>query len=94
MVQTAWVVITLLHANYPDKDRIKKAVKVIMDRQLSDGSWAQEQIEGIFNRYVTTLLPASLSCTNKTRSVTQQLTYFSPLFLQQSVHRVVERQKL
>lgn len=52
VVQTAWVVITLLHAKYPHKDRIKKAVKVIMDRQLADGSWAQEQIEGIFNRYV------------------------------------------
>ncbi|KAJ1034980.1 hypothetical protein NDA18_000585 [Ustilago nuda] len=50
VVQTAWVVITLLHAKYPKKDQIKKAVKVIMDRQLSDGSWAQEQIEGIFNR--------------------------------------------
>ena len=44
--------ITLLHAKYPNKDRIKKAVRVIMDRQLKDGSWAQEQIEGIFNRYV------------------------------------------
>lgn len=52
VVQTAWVVITLLHAKYPHKERIKKAVKVIMDRQLADGSWAQEQIEGIFNRYV------------------------------------------
>lgn len=50
VVQTAWVVITLLHAKYPHKDRIKKAVKVITDRQLADGSWAQEQIEGIFNR--------------------------------------------
>ena len=46
------MVITLLHAKYPNKDRIKKAVRVIMDRQLKDGSWAQEQIEGIFNRYV------------------------------------------
>ena len=52
VVQTAWVVITLLHAKYPHKERIKRAVKVIMDRQLADGSWAQEQIEGIFNRYV------------------------------------------
>ena len=50
VVQTAWVVITLLHAKYPHTDRIKKAVRVIMDRQLPDGSWAQEQIEGIFNR--------------------------------------------
>lgn len=50
VVQTAWVVITLLHAKYPQHDRIKKAVRVIMDRQLADGSWAQEQIEGIFNR--------------------------------------------
>ncbi|PWZ01644.1 putative lanosterol synthase [Testicularia cyperi] len=50
VVQTAWVVITLLHAKYPQHDRIKRAVRVIMDRQLPNGSWAQEQIEGIFNR--------------------------------------------
>lgn len=55
VVQTAWVVITLLHAKYPHTDRIKKAVRVIMDRQLPDGSWAQEQIEGIFNRNCTYL---------------------------------------
>jgi lanosterol synthase len=50
VIQTAWAIITLLHAKYPGQERIKKAVKLIMDRQLPDGSWAQEQIEGIFNR--------------------------------------------
>ena len=50
VVQTAWVVIGLLHAKFPDQDAIKRAVKLIMSRQLPDGSWKQEQIEGIFNR--------------------------------------------
>ncbi|PWN48974.1 putative lanosterol synthase [Violaceomyces palustris] len=50
VVQTAWVIISLCHAKYPDHDKIKRAVRLIMSRQQPDGSWKQEQIEGIFNR--------------------------------------------
>ncbi|CCU99734.1 unnamed protein product [Malassezia sympodialis ATCC 42132] len=52
VVQTAWAVIALLHARYPDRAPIERAVALIMARQRPDGSWAQEQIEGIFNQYV------------------------------------------
>lgn len=55
MVQTAWAIIALLHAKYPEKSRIKRGVQLIMDRQQPDGSWKQEQIEGIFNQYVPKL---------------------------------------
>lgn len=53
VVQTAWSIIALLHAGYPDRAPIERAVRLIMARQQPDGSWAQEQIEGIFNQYVS-----------------------------------------
>lgn len=52
VVQTSWAVIALLHAQYPDAAPIQRAVQLLMQRQQPDGSWKQEQIEGIFNQYV------------------------------------------
>jgi hypothetical protein len=48
VVQTAWAVLCLVSAQYPDREPIERALKLIMSRQLDDGSWAQEDIEGIF----------------------------------------------
>lgn len=42
--------LTLLTAKYPDPEPIRQGCKLIMSRQLKDGSWAQESIEGIFNK--------------------------------------------
>lgn len=50
VVQTAWAVLCFVSAKYPDRAPIDRALKLIMDRQLDDGSWAQEDIEGIFVR--------------------------------------------
>jgi len=50
VVQTAWVVIALLEAEYPDIRPIKKALRMIVGRQQSNGEWLQEQIEGVFNK--------------------------------------------
>ena len=50
VVQTSWAVIALLHAQYPHPEPIARAVKVIMDRQLPDGHWEDEDIVGVFNR--------------------------------------------
>jgi lanosterol synthase len=68
VVQTCWAAMALMYANYPHTEPIKKAVALVMSRQLpvrcldllfvspdnvyffQDGSWAQEAIEGIFNR--------------------------------------------
>ncbi|GAA5852349.1 hypothetical protein JCM8547_006750 [Rhodosporidiobolus lusitaniae] len=50
VVNTAWAVITLLTAKYPDPAPIRRGCKLIMSRQLPDGSWAQESIEGVFNK--------------------------------------------
>ncbi|PVH97332.1 lanosterol synthase [Periconia macrospinosa] len=50
VVQTAWVVIALLEAEYPHQAPIKKAVELIMSRQMPNGEWKQEAIEGVFNK--------------------------------------------
>jgi lanosterol synthase len=50
VVQTAWVIIALLHAEYPDEEPLRKAVKLLIDRQQSNGEWLQESIEGVFNK--------------------------------------------
>lgn len=50
LVQTSWAVIGLLHAEYPDAEPIRKGCRLIMDRQLDDGSWTDEECVGVFNR--------------------------------------------
>ncbi|KAF2702824.1 terpene synthase [Pleomassaria siparia CBS 279.74] len=50
VVQTAWVVIALLEAEFPDREPLKRALRMIMRRQQTDGGWAQEAIEGVFNK--------------------------------------------
>ncbi|KAF9048266.1 terpene synthase [Hymenopellis radicata] len=50
MVQTCWAAMSLMYAKYPYAEPIQKAVRLVMDRQLPDGSWPQEAIEGVFNK--------------------------------------------
>lgn len=50
MVQTSWALIGLMKAKYPDVERIKKGIRLIMERQQSNGEWLQEAIEGVFNK--------------------------------------------
>ncbi|KZS94380.1 terpene synthase [Sistotremastrum niveocremeum HHB9708] len=50
VVQTAWATMALMYAQYPHRGPIERAMKMVMDRQLPDGSWAQEAIEGMFNK--------------------------------------------
>ncbi|GAA5933642.1 lanosterol synthase ERG7 [Sporobolomyces koalae] len=50
VTNTAWAVITLLTAKYPDPEPIRRGCRLIMSRQLRDGSWPQESIEGVFNK--------------------------------------------
>ncbi|KAL1625690.1 Lanosterol synthase erg7A [Diplodia seriata] len=49
VVQTAWVAIALMEAEFPDKDVITRAVRLITQRQQANGEWLQEAIEGVFN---------------------------------------------
>lgn len=50
VVQTAFAVIALLNANYPDVEPIRRGIRLIMSRQQRNGEWLQEGIEGIFNK--------------------------------------------
>ncbi|KAF2090887.1 oxidosqualene:lanosterol cyclase-like protein [Saccharata proteae CBS 121410] len=49
VVQTAWVCIALIEAEFPDLSVLKRALRLIMERQRANGEWAQEAIEGVFN---------------------------------------------
>lgn len=50
VVNTAWAVLSLLAAQYPDKQPIQRGIQLISQRQLETGEWAQENIEGVFNK--------------------------------------------
>ena len=50
VVQTCWALIGLMHAEYPDRLHIERGIKLLMHRQLPQGGWAQEAIEGVFNK--------------------------------------------
>ena len=54
---TSWAIIALLVAQYPDKQPIERAVKLIMKRQQKNGEWKQEGIEGVFNKSVMISYP-------------------------------------
>ena len=49
VVQTAWVVIGLLLADYHDKEVIRRGVDLIIRRQRETGEWEFESVEGVFN---------------------------------------------
>jgi len=50
VVPTAWALIGLMEADYPDMEPLRKGIKFIMGRQQANGEWLQEAIEGVFNK--------------------------------------------
>jgi lanosterol synthase len=50
VVQTCWALLALMEADCPNRSAIEKGIKMIMSRQQADGGWAQEAIEGVFNK--------------------------------------------
>ncbi|KAG2198471.1 hypothetical protein INT47_004458 [Mucor saturninus] len=50
VVNTAFSVMALLDAKYPDKEPIRRGIEFIMKRQQANGEWLQESIEGVFNK--------------------------------------------
>ena len=48
-MQTAWALIGLILADYPDDEPIWKGIQLLMDRQLPTGEWSFEDVEGVFN---------------------------------------------
>lgn len=50
VVMTSWAIIALMYADYPERESIDRAVRLIMGRQQKNGEWKQEGIEGVFNK--------------------------------------------
>ncbi|SPO06107.1 related to lanosterol synthase [Cephalotrichum gorgonifer] len=50
VVQTAWALISLIEADYPHVEPLRRGVRLIMERQQDNGEWLQEAIEGVFNK--------------------------------------------
>ncbi|WWD18426.1 hypothetical protein CI109_102876 [Kwoniella shandongensis] len=58
VVQTAWAILALIYAQYPDKTVVDRATRLIMSRQKKDGRWEQEDTEGVFNKNCAIDYPA------------------------------------
>ena len=50
VVQTAWVSIALMEAGFPEPEPLEHALGLVVRRQRECGEWAQEGIEGVFNK--------------------------------------------
>jgi lanosterol synthase len=50
VVQTAWACLALMTARCPDVKAIGRGIALIMSRQMANGEWLQEGIEGVFNK--------------------------------------------
>ena len=57
---TAWSILALIYAQYPDTSVIERAARLIMSRQKKDGRWEQEDTEGIFNKNCAIDYPGAL----------------------------------
>jgi len=50
VVNTSWVLLSLMAAKYPNEEVIRKGIKLLLSRQQPYGSYKQEEIEGVFNK--------------------------------------------
>ncbi|XP_050388661.2 lanosterol synthase isoform X1 [Patella vulgata] len=50
IVNTCWALLGLMSVRYPHLEVLEKGIKLIMDRQISNGDWPQENIPGVFNK--------------------------------------------
>lgn len=49
VVNTAWALLTLMAAEYPDEQVIQSGIKYLMNMQDEKGDWPQQGISGVFN---------------------------------------------
>lgn len=50
IINTAWAMLGLLSAKYPDQKVIEKGLRFLISRQDAFGDWPQEGISGVFNK--------------------------------------------
>jgi lanosterol synthase len=55
--QTAWAILALLAAKYPEPEPIKRACRLIISRQTDDGQWLEDAVEGVFNKTTSLTYP-------------------------------------
>jgi lanosterol synthase len=58
VVMTSWAILALIYGQSPDHAAIRRGCALIMSRQQPDGSWLQEDTEGIFNKNCAIDYPA------------------------------------
>jgi squalene cyclase len=49
VINTAWALLALMSANYPDHTPIRRGIEFIIRKQQRSGDWEQEGISGVFN---------------------------------------------
>jgi len=49
VINTAWALLALQAANSDNKEAIQHGINLLLERQLDDGDWEQENISGVFN---------------------------------------------
>ncbi|XP_067326008.1 lanosterol synthase isoform X2 [Anolis sagrei] len=47
---TCWALLGLMAVRYPDVKVLERGIKVLIDKQLPNGDWPQENISGVFNK--------------------------------------------
>ncbi|MEX0813601.1 MAG: terpene cyclase/mutase family protein [Chitinophagales bacterium] len=49
VVNTAWALLALMAADYPEKTVTDKGIRFLIDKQEKSGDWSQQGISGVFN---------------------------------------------
>ncbi len=49
VVNTSWVLLALMAADYPDRAPIDRGIELLLRRQMPNGDFPQENISGVFN---------------------------------------------
>ncbi|XP_028924452.1 lanosterol synthase isoform X1 [Ornithorhynchus anatinus] len=47
---TCWALLGLMAVRYPDVGVLERGIKCLLDKQLPNGDWPQENISGVFNK--------------------------------------------
>jgi len=55
--QTAWAVLALLAAKYPEPEPIRRACGLIISRQTADGQWLDDAVAGVFSKTTSVTYP-------------------------------------